>query len=143
MNQLFVQLASALVLLSSTLTNPVATFTPHPLLQPLGKCETRNNPNIEPHIDIDGWYVYGEYQFKLETFRRYGEYYNIIAKGLTDQEIREIISTKDLQDRLATSMLNDGLWRHWTNCLTPFYEPHTSNRRTSQRVAERFTETRN
>lgn len=91
-------------------------FEYHPKLSKLGMCESSNRPNIPPHLDVDGQYVYGKYQYKIDTFRRYGEKYGLIAKGLSNKQILEQLYIEDNQDKLTTLILNDGGWKNWKNC---------------------------
>lgn len=95
---------------------PAPVFEYHPMLKKLGMCESSNRPNIKPHLDVDGQYVYGKYQYKIATFRRHAEKYGLIAKGLTNKQIIEQLYIEDNQDKLTTLILNDGGWRNWYNC---------------------------
>lgn len=82
----------------------------------LNECENGGKWDEKKVLDTDKFYSYGGLQYHLNTFRTFGEKYNVIPKGLTDDEIKKIIYDKKLQVDIATHMLNDGLWYHWKNC---------------------------
>ena len=89
------------------------------VLERLAQCESGNRWIVI--LDVNGKYSYGWWQFQLSTFRTFGEKYNIIQKGMSNEELRHWISFKSLQGRIADRMLSDGLWQHWINCLKTTY----------------------
>ena len=87
------------------------------VLERLAECESGNNPKaINPRDPITP--SFGLYQFKISTFRFYGEKHNIIQKNLTDEELRHWIMFGELQTRIADKMLSEkNGWKHWRSCL--------------------------
>lgn len=74
-------------------------------VEALHQCE--NPDNIPSIIDTNGKRSYGYVQFQMNTWLSYGKEF-----GAT----KENISDNDLQARVAQSMLDKGLWRHWYWC---------------------------
>lgn len=83
----------------------------------LAMCESSYRDDIKI-VDTNGWHSYGRYQFQLPTFRGYAEAYEIVPKGLSDDELREYIYDGELQAELVYKMLEDNPsnWTHWYNC---------------------------
>lgn len=87
----------------------------------LAKCESSGRPNIKI-LDSNGKYSYGLYQFQLDTFYRFGKQYNILPNDLELKEAENLIYDPEIQTKLASRMLQDGLWRNWYNCLHDYYD---------------------
>lgn len=89
------------------------------VLDMLSKCESGNRWIVI--LDVNGKYSYGWLQWQLHSFKEYGEKYNIIQKGMSDEELRHWIGFKSLQYRIADKLLSDGNWKPWFNCLKTTY----------------------
>ncbi len=85
----------------------VATTTPQDIwIAKLHECENYNN--VEKILDSNNKYSYGYLMFQMDTWLSYGKKF-----GAT----RDNIGSSTLQKQVAKSMLDQGLWRHWTNCV--------------------------
>ena len=89
------------------------------VLERLAQCESGGNPKAINPNDM-GSPSFGLLQFKIKTFRAYGERYNVIQKGMSDEELRHWIMFPILQKRIADKMLSDGLYKHWLNCFKTY-----------------------
>lgn len=80
----------------------------------LANCESNNNPKaINPNDG--GSPSYGLYQWKVDSFYRYNQKYEILP-DLERQEVMNIIYDPDIQTKLTRRVLEDGGWRNWKNC---------------------------
>jgi len=88
-----------------------------PILYELAKCESGGRDDI--HIlDSNDKYSYGRFQFQLTTFRGFGIQYGILPKEITEAEAEMLIYDQELQTKVASAMIKDGLLHlHWVNCF--------------------------
>lgn len=101
--------------LISTETHKTERSETPKIIKDLIQCES-GGKNIKI-VDTNGYYSYGILQYQLATFRKYGEKYGLIEKGLTNKELRILIMDKNLQIRLTEKILEEpNGWTHWLNC---------------------------
>lgn len=78
-------------------------------------CESRGKTTAINKKDRDGTPSYYSFQFKPETFRYRGEKYNVLEKGLSDEEIREKLKLQELQQKIVENMVADAKHINWGN----------------------------
>lgn len=84
-------------------------------MRELVRCESLGNPRIVV-LDTNNQYSFGLFQFQEATFRKYGERYGLISNDLSRKQLLSLILNPYLQIKIATRMLEDGLWFNWYNC---------------------------
>jgi len=85
----------------------------------LAICESNNREDVVI-IDTNGYRSYGKFQFQLATFRAFAEKYELITKGLTNDELRPLLLDGELQSNLVYEMLENepesiSAWRNCAN----------------------------
>lgn len=70
-------------------------------------CESRGETGAVNEIDRDGTPSYYAFQFKPGTFRSYGTLYGIIAAGIPEKELMELLKDRDLQYAIVSEMVLD------------------------------------
>ena len=91
------------------------------ILSDLRYCESSNRENIII-TDTNGYKSYGIFQFQLYSFIEFGIKYGLLPPDITEEEARGKIMDTELTNQIAANMLEDGLWKHWYNCLRRYYE---------------------
>lgn len=94
------------ILLANLITPSVPVWDTEEVLAQLAFCESSNRQNIIRKNDGIGD-SYSYLQFKLETFRHFGERY-----GLPHDDI----FSKEQQFAIAGRMLSEGRFSHWSVC---------------------------
>jgi Transglycosylase-like domain len=96
---------------SALLTVPIAQaaqITPQQAFtHALEQCENNQWPELRRIVDTNGYYSYGPLMFQMGTWLSYGAPFGTTHDNIYDQ---------DLQEEVATSMLDHGGWRHWQTC---------------------------
>jgi hypothetical protein len=82
----------------------------------LSHCESGHKENITV-LDTNNKYSYGLLQFQLATFMGFGKQYGILPLEFTNKEGLLLIHNPYVQKAIAREMLDDGLQRHWLNCV--------------------------
>jgi hypothetical protein len=85
-------------------------------IEDLSWCESQGHEGITV-LDTNNKYSYGLLQFQLATFMGFGKLYGILPLEFTDNEGLLLIHNAHVQRAIAKEMLNDGLERHWLNCV--------------------------
>lgn len=85
-------------------------------VEALHLCE--NSQDVPRIVDSNGLYSYGYVEFQMGTWLHYGA-----ALGATPQNIDD----PQMQQIVAISMLNQGLWRNWYTCTTKHVVPTLGN----------------
>lgn len=90
----------------SKLTVPIMQPDPKEVwMEELHACE--NPDNVPKILDTNGKYSYGPFMFQMDTWLSFGKPFGATPKNINDRV---------LQDKVARSMLDQGLWRHWYTC---------------------------
>ena len=115
-------LTLALTTYASTLTTAEYEIKPKEPEQPdatitaLINCESGNRWDIRI-LDTNNAYSYGGLQYQIATFKRYGEKYNLIEKGLGEEALRTLVYSRDLQIKVTREVLKEPLGIYnWYNC---------------------------
>lgn len=95
-------------------------------LDRLSNCESGGRSQITI-LDSNNKYSYGEFQFQLETFMKYGKQYGILPDEFTNNEGLLIIHNSSVQRAIAQHMIDDGLTYHWKNCVRKLGKPASTN----------------
>ena len=86
---------------------PKLTHRQEVWLYALEWCECHAVHTAINEVDLDGTPSYYAFQFKPGTFRSYGEIYEVIPKGLTQEEIMELLKSYELQREIVKNMILD------------------------------------
>lgn len=86
-------------------------------MEKLSLCESNNREDVVI-VDTNGYRSYGKFMFQLATFRQFAEQYELITKGLTNDELRPLLLDGELQSKLVYEMLENDPTAigHWRNC---------------------------
>ena len=103
-------------------TEPIVEVKSPEILAKMDKlsfCESGNREDVVI-IDTNGYRSYGKFQFQLATFRAFAEKYELITKGLTNDELRPLLLDGELQSNLVYEMLENepesiSAWRNCAN----------------------------
>lgn len=85
-------------------------------IESLVKCESGGKEYITV-LDTNNKYSYGILQFQFATFMGFGKLYGILPQEFTNEEGLLLIHNPYVQRAIAREMLDDGLQRHWLNCV--------------------------
>lgn len=96
---------------------PIISFagTKEEWIEDLHRCENRFK--VEKILDSNNKYSYGDLMFQLDTFYSFGQKYGILPSEMSKWEAKLLISNPSIQRAVAREMLDDGLQRHWLNCV--------------------------
>ena len=86
-------------------------------IEKLIACESGGNESAVNNEDalITGSPSVGVLQFQESTFVHYAKLYNLFPNA-EENELENLWPGKDAQIKVATAMLEDGLYGHWRNC---------------------------
>lgn len=85
------------------------------ILTDLVRCESSGRINVKV-LDTNKEYSYGILQFQVGTFNSFGKKYKILSDSLEMSETENLIYDPNLQIKIASKMIDEGLWYHWKNC---------------------------
>lgn len=86
---------------------PIVTHAQDVWISALEWCESKGVEEAINPKDRDGTKSFYSFQFKPGTFRSYGEKYGVIKKGLSEEKIRELMKSQELQRKIVENMIND------------------------------------
>lgn len=89
-------------------------------------CESRGVKTAVNPKDLDGTPSYFSFQFKPETFKRYGIKYGIFPPDVTDEEIKAKLDDYPLQKKIVSFMIDDPKinWRReFPDCVRRLGKP--------------------
>ena len=86
-------------------------------IEKLIECESGGNEGAVNHEDalITGSPSVGVLQFQESTFVHYAKLYNLFPNA-EESELENLWPGRDAQIKVATKMLEDGLYGHWFLC---------------------------
>lgn len=85
-------------------------------IEALHQCESQGRDYITI-LDTNNKNSYGGLQYQLDTFMGFGKQYGILPESFTNKEGLLLIHNISVQKAIARRMLDDGLERHWLNCV--------------------------
>lgn len=110
--------AEADVIATTSQAKPFLSTLSYPQKAYLGTveyCESRGRAEITI-LDTNNEYSYGILQFQLPTFINYGIKYGVLPATTTEASALAIIHDPEIQERIGTRMLADGLKSNWYTC---------------------------
>ena len=82
----------------------------------LSWCENRGRNETPAHMDTNGKYSYGKYQFQIATFLSYGKFYGLIPQDTTVEQAKKLVFEETITDRLVEYMHEDKQDFNWKIC---------------------------